>query len=124
MKDEFGRKVMRKFVGLGGKTYSYLMDETGEDKNGKGTKNCVIERKLKFQNYKNCLKATQLENKINRLEKNKIDIDRIKENDKEFIRNNTSVLKTQQRFKIERRNVFIEEINKIALSSNDDKRMQ
>ena len=30
----------------------------------------------------------------------------------------------QQRFKIERHNVFTEEINKIALSSNDDKRMQ
>ena len=32
--------------------------------------------------------------------------------------------KTQQRFKSERHNVFTEEINKIALSSNDDKRMQ
>ena len=32
------------------------------------------------------------------------------------------MLKTQQRFKSERHNVFIEEINKIALSSNDDKR--
>ena len=31
--------------------------------------------------------------------------------------------KTQQRFKSERHNVFTEEINKIALSSNDDKRM-
>ena len=30
----------------------------------------------------------------------------------------------QQRFKSERHNVFTEEINKIALSSNDDKRMQ
>ena len=30
----------------------------------------------------------------------------------------------QQRFIIERHNVFTEEINKIALSSNDDKRMQ
>ena len=29
-----------------------------------------------------------------------------------------------KRFKSERHNVFTEEINKIALSSNDDKRMQ
>ena len=29
-----------------------------------------------------------------------------------------------ERFKIERYNVFTEEINKIALSSNEDKRMQ
>ena len=34
------------------------------------------------------------------------------------------MLKPQQRFKSERHNVFIEKINKIALSSNDAKRMQ
>ena len=39
------------------------------------------------------------------------------------MRNNKSILKTQQRFKSERHNVFTKEINKIALSSNDDKRM-
>ena len=50
--------------------------------------------KIKSQNYKNCLEATQLENKMNYLEKNKRD------------------------------NAFNEEINKIALSSNNDKRMQ
>ena len=66
------------------------------------------------------MKATQLENKINYLEKNKIYIDSIKE----FIKNNKSILKIQQWFKSERQNVFNEEINKITLSSNDDKRMQ
>ena len=80
MKDELGEKLMRKFVGLRAKYYSYLIDD------GK--------RKLRFENYKNCLEATQLENKMNHLEKNKIDIDRIKENHKEFIRNNKSILKT------------------------------
>ena len=40
------------------------------------------------------------------------------------MKNNKSILKTQQRFKSERHNVFIEEINKIALNSNNDKRMQ
>ena len=34
------------------------------------------------------------------------------------------ILKTKQRFKSERHNVFTEEIDKIALSSNDAKRMQ
>ena len=34
------------------------------------------------------------------------------------------ILKTHQRFKSERQNIFTEEINKIALSSNGDKRMQ
>ena len=87
-------------------------------KKAKGTKKCVIKRKLKFENYKNCLEATQLEND---LERNKIELNSIKE----FIKNNQSILKIQQRFKSERRNVFTEEINKTAaLSSNDDKRMQ
>ena len=45
-------------------------------------------------------------------------------NRKQFIKNNKSKLKTQQRFKSERHNIFTEEINKTALSSNDDKRMQ
>ena len=35
-----------------------------------------------------------------------------------------SKLKTQQRFKSERHNVFTEEINKIALISNDNTRMK
>ena len=84
----------------------------------------VIKRKLKFENYKNCLEATQLENKINYLEKNKIVIDIITENHEEFIKNNKSTLKIQQSFKSEKHNVFTEEINKIALSSNGDKRKQ
>ena len=120
MKDELGGKIMTKFVGLRVKTYSYLIDDGTEDKKAKRTKKCVIKRKLKFENYKNCLEATQLENKINYLEKNKIHIDSIKE----FIKNNKSILKIQQSFKSERRNVFTEEINKIALSSNDDKRIK
>ena len=40
------------------------------------------------------------------------------------MRNNKLILKTQQRFKSERHNVFTEETNKIALSLNDNKRMQ
>ena len=47
-----------------------------------------------------------------------------KKNQKQFIRNNKSLLKTQKRFKSEMHNVFIEEVNKIALSWNDDKRIQ
>ena len=69
------------------------------------------------------MEATQLKNKINHLENNKFDLDSIKKY-KEFIRNNKVILKTQQRFRSEKRNVFTEEINKIALSSNDDERMQ
>ena len=88
-------------------------------KKEKGTKKCITKRKLKFEDYKNSFEAAQIENKLNHLEKNKIDIDQ-----KEFIKNNKLILKTQQRFWSEEHNVLTEEINKITLSSNDDKRMQ
>ena len=78
MKDELGRKIVTKCVGLKAKIYSYLIDDGSKDKTAKITKKCAIKRKLKLENYENCLEATQLENKINFLEKNKINIDRLK----------------------------------------------
>ena len=53
---------------------------------------------------------------MNYLKKYKIDID----NTKEFIKNNKSILKIQQRLKSERHNLFTDTITKIALSLNDD----
>ena len=70
------------------------MDDNGEQKKAKGTKECVIKRRLMFQNYTDCL----------------------------F--NNKITLKSQQRFKSDYHNVCTEQIYKIALSSNDDKRLQ
>ena len=49
-----------------------------------------------------------------------IDVDNLKE----FMKNNNLILKIWQKSTIERYNVFTKEINKIALISNDDKRMQ
>ena len=63
---------MTKFVGLRAKTHSYLTDDGSQDKKEKSTKKCVITRKIKFQNYKNSLEATQLDNKIKYLEKIKL----------------------------------------------------
>ena len=57
MKDELGGQIMQKFVGLRAKKFNYLKDSNDEDKKAKGTKKCVIKRKLKFQDYKNCLEA-------------------------------------------------------------------
>ena len=54
----------------------------------KDTKTCVIKRNLKFQYYKNCLEVAQIEDKINHLEKNKINLDTLNKDHKEFIRNN------------------------------------
>ena len=127
MKDKLGGKIMTKFAGLRAKTYSYLVDDSSEDKKPKTQKNFVIKRKLKYENYKDCLETTQLQNKINHLEKNKTDIDSVfcyKRKHKKSISNNKLILKTQQRFKSEKHNVFTGEINKIALSSNDNKKVQ
>ena len=108
---------MIKFVGLRAKTYSYLIDDDSEEgKKAKVTKKCPIKRECKFENYENCNEAT--------LEKNKINVDGHKKGYEEFIRDNKLILKTQQRFKSEVHNVFIEEINRIVLNSNDDKKKQ
>ena len=69
MKNELGGKIMTKFAGLRAETYSYLIDDGSEHKKAKGTKKCVIKTKHKFENYRNCLEATQLDNKIKYLEK-------------------------------------------------------
>ena len=122
MKDELGGKIMKKFVAL--KAYSYLIDDSSVNKKTKGTKRCVIKRKLKFEDCKNCLEATQLENKINHLEKNEVEVESLKKDHKELMKNNKLISKTQQRFNSERHSVFIEEINKTALSSNDNIKMQ
>ena len=68
MKGELGGQIMKEFVGLRAKTYSYLKDNNNKDKKAKGTKTCVIKRKRKFQNYKNYFKAVQNENKIHHLQ--------------------------------------------------------
>ena len=70
-KDELRKKIKIKFFGLRGKTYIYLIDENEQKSD---TKKCLIKRKLKFEIYKNCLEAIQLDNKL----KNKINIDSLK----------------------------------------------
>ena len=62
------------FLGLRAKTVTLQMIVVTTKKQ-KYTKKCVMKRKRKFKNYKNCLETTQLDNKINHLEKNKITID-------------------------------------------------
>ena len=47
-------------------------------KKAKDTKNCVIKRKLKIENYKNCLEEIKFENKTYYPEQNKISIDSLK----------------------------------------------
>ena len=48
MKDELGEKIMTEYFALRPKTYSYLTDDCEEDKKAKGTKECVLKRRLKI----------------------------------------------------------------------------
>ena len=80
MKDEWSRKVKTEIAVLRLETYIYLTNDYDQNKKAKGVKKYVIERKLKFEDYKHCLEATQVENKINQPEKHKIDAESPREN--------------------------------------------
>ena len=93
MKDELGGDIITEFVALRPKAYSYVTNNFIEMKKAKGTKKCVVNKMLRFDDYKKCL----------------------------F--DNGKVLKSQQRFKSENHEVYSENITKIALSCDDDKRI-
>ena len=93
-KDELGGKVIKEIGALRAKTYSYLLDDDSEVKKAKGTKNSIIKRELMFEIYKDCL----------------------------F--NGETILKSKHKFKSDHHKVYTEDVNKIALSSDDIKRLQ
>ena len=78
MNDELGGKILTEFVALRPIIYLYLTDDCKEHKKAKGTKKCVIKQRLKFNDYKYC-----------------------------FL-NNEIILKSEQRFKSERHDVYTE----------------
>ena len=82
--------------------YSYLTDNNDEDKNTKGSKRCVIKRKLKFDDYKHFLEAIELENRINHLQQNNLDNNNLRKIMKNSLKNKKIILKSQQRFKSEK----------------------
>ena len=63
IKDELGGKIMKKFVGLRVKTYSYLTDDVSKGEKIKGRRKWFMKRKLIFEDYTNCLEANRLKNK-------------------------------------------------------------
>ena len=93
-KDELGGKIMTEFCTLRAKAYAYKLDDDTEMKKAKGTKKCILKRDLTFKNYVDAL----------------------------F--NDEVIVRSQQRFRSDHHKVCTEEVNKIALSSNDDKRIQ
>ena len=70
MGDRLGKKIIVKFVVLRAEAYSYLINNGSEDR--KSLKLKLKLRKIKFENYKICLEATQIDNKIKYLEKMKL----------------------------------------------------
>ena len=72
MEDKIDGKIKNEFVTLWAKTYCYLTNNNDEDKKAKDTKKCIIKTKLKFEDYKTCLKPIQLENKIYQKKKKKL----------------------------------------------------
>ena len=93
-KDVLGGKIMKEFCALRAKTYAYLIDDDSEKKKAKGTKKCVTKDLIRYEYYINSLY------------------------------NGTVILRSQQRFKSDHHKFYTEEVNKVVLSSNDDKRLQ
>ena len=93
-KDELGGKIIIEVVAIRPKTYAILTDGDNKHKKAKGTRKCVIKREITFKNYTDCLY------------------------------NNKNVHRSQHRFKSYNHDVYTEEGNKMALSANDDKRLQ
>ena len=91
-KDEAAGKIIKEFVGLRAKLYSYKMDEGGESKKCKGIKKQVVESSIRHEDYKTCLLTG-----------------------KEQLRKQ-NILRSYEH------EVYTEEINKVALSALDDKR--
>ena len=54
MKDELDGEIMREFVSLRPKMYSYKVGNS-EPKKCKGIKKCVVKRTINFDDYKKCL---------------------------------------------------------------------
>ena len=93
-KDELGGNIMTEFCALRAKAYAFKLDHDTEMKKVKGTKKCIVKREITFKSYVDAL----------------------------F--NDEVIIKSQQRFRSDHHRVYTEEVNKIALSSNDDKRIQ
>ena len=91
-KDEAAGKRIKEFVGLRAKLYSFIMEDGKENKRCKGVKKQVVESSITHEDYKTCLRTG-----------------------KEQLRKQ-NILRSYEH------EVFTEEINKIALSSIDDKR--
>ena len=101
-KDELGGKIITEVVAFRAKTYAYLIDGYDDDDY---EKHKIINKNAK--GTKKCVIKHEL----------------MFENYKDCLFNGKTIFK-KQRFKSYYHDVYTEEVNKIALSSNHDKRLQ
>ena len=94
MKYELEGKILTKIAGLIPKIYTYSIDDGNSDEKLQEQKKYVIGRILTFEDYNNCLQIEKI------------------------------ILRPEKKFKNEANNVFLEELNKIALGSSNDKKLQ
>jgi hypothetical protein len=93
-KDEAGSRQIEEFVGLRSKLYSYKMcDGQDEHKKCKGIKKSVVKKTITHEDYKDCL----------------------------FTRREQ--MRKMNVIRSHLHNIYCEEINKVALSADDDKRV-
>ena len=93
MKDELDRKIMKEFVGLRVKKYSYLTGDNEESKKAEGTKNVQQNENLNFKITK--LFRSNSACKYNKLSRKKCN--KYLEYHKYCIINNRLMIKSQQR---------------------------
>ena len=91
-KDELGGKIIKEFISLRPKMYSYRAEES-EPKKCKGIKKCVVKKTIRFEDYKRCL----LEGR--------------------------NIHRSQLMFRSKKHKIRTLEVNKLALSREDDKRI-
>ena len=63
MKDELGGNIMREFIALRPKMCAYKI-ESDEFKKCKGIKKCVVEKDIKFEDYKRCLMTGEMKYRL------------------------------------------------------------
>ena len=91
-KDEVAVKQITYFVGLRPKLYSFKIEETKEVRKCKGIKKNVVKKGIAFEDYVHCLFSGEKQ------------------------------MRSMKIIRSENHDIYSKEVNKIALSNEDDKR--
>ena len=91
-KDEVAGRQITHFVGLKPKLYSFKIEDSSITKKSKGVKKSVVKKKIEFQDYVRCLFSGEKQ------------------------------MRSMNIIKSDNHEIFSKEVNKLALSADDDKR--